>query len=233
MQTTLAATALLMGLVGGPHCIAMCGAACGGITKATSSSPSAVKKTMPVPLFYGGRLIGYALLGFVAASSVQTLGWLSVHLQALRPLWSMLHLAAIALGFVLLVQAKQPIFLEIAAKRIWRGLGARFQASPIASHRFAPLGLGVLWAFMPCGLLYSAVLIAGLTASGLEGAVVMAAFALGSSVSLIAGPWLWLRLKNTTRTGQWGVRVAGLLLILTSSWALWMGVFHNQLPWCM
>lgn len=244
MQTTLAATALLMGLAGGLHCIAMCGAACGGIARATNPTNSTKAKnamtsgkaangtSTALPLFYLGRLAGYAALGFIAASSIQTLGWLSIHLQVLRPLWSMLHVAAMALGVVLLIQAKQPVFLELAAKRIWRSLGTRFQASPFAHHALAPLGLGLLWAFMPCGLLYSAVLIAGLTASGLEGAAVMAAFALGSSLSLIVGPWLWLRLKNATGTGQWGVRLAGLLLVLTSSWALWLGLIHNQAPWC-
>ena len=34
MQTTLAFTALLMGVVGGPHCVAMCGAACAGLGQA-------------------------------------------------------------------------------------------------------------------------------------------------------------------------------------------------------
>ncbi|MEO5736925.1 MAG: sulfite exporter TauE/SafE family protein, partial [Variovorax sp.] len=31
MQTALAASAFLMGLAGGPHCVAMCGAACAGV----------------------------------------------------------------------------------------------------------------------------------------------------------------------------------------------------------
>ena len=39
MQTSLAVTALLMGLAGGPHCIAMCGAACAGIGRAAGASP--------------------------------------------------------------------------------------------------------------------------------------------------------------------------------------------------
>ena len=33
MSATLAVTALLMGLAGGPHCAAMCGAACGGLVR--------------------------------------------------------------------------------------------------------------------------------------------------------------------------------------------------------
>ncbi|MDI9334959.1 MAG: sulfite exporter TauE/SafE family protein [Cytophagales bacterium] len=216
MQSTLVATALLMGIAGGPHCVAMCGAACGGMSR---GKPSAVM------LFHLGRLVGYAVLGFIAASSVQSIGWLSIQTRALRPVWSMLHLAAIALGLVLLLTAKQPAFFDAGAKRLWRRIGA--------SHPLTPLGMGAAWAFMPCGLLYSAVLVAGLSAQAVQGAYVMLAFALGSSLSLLIGPWLWLRLKSNVATGQWGIRLAGLVLAVTSAWGLWMGLMHNAAPWCV
>jgi uncharacterized protein len=218
MPTTLIATAFLMGIAGGPHCVAMCGAACGGISRGKPSGSSGIG------LFHLGRLAGYAALGMIAASSIQSIGWLSIQTQALRPLWSMLHVAAIALGLLLLVTAKQPAFLDASAKRLWRRIGN--------SHPLTPLGMGLAWALMPCGLLYSAVLIAGLTAHAFEGALVMLAFALGSSLSLLIGPWLWLRLKSTVSTGQWGIRLAGLTLAVTSGWGLWMGLVHNSAPWC-
>jgi len=215
MPTTLIATAFLMGIAGGPHCVAMCGAACGGLHRG---------KPNGTWLFHLGRLTGYALLGLVAASSIQSIGWLSIQTQALRPVWSMLHVAAIALGLLLLVTAKQPAFLDASAKRLWRRIGN--------SHPLTPLGMGIAWALMPCGLLYSAVLVAGLTAHAFEGALVMLAFALGSSLSLLIGPWLWLRLKGSVSTGQWGIRLAGLTLAVTSGWGLWMGLVHNSAPWC-
>jgi uncharacterized protein len=97
----------------------------------------------------------------------------------------------------------------------------------------APIGLlGVFWALLPCGLLYSALLVAAMAGSAAEGAGVMALFALGSSVSLMAGPWLWLRLGKQG-SGQWAIRLAGLALLATSLWALWMGLVHNTAPWCL
>jgi hypothetical protein len=48
----------------------------------------------------------------------------------------------------------------------------------------------------------------------------------------MAGPWLWLRLRGSG-SGQWGVRLAGLALVLSSSWALWMGLAHDAAPWCV
>jgi sulfite exporter TauE/SafE len=88
-----------------------------------------------------------------------------------------------------------------------------------------------LWTFLPCGLLYSALLVAGLTGHALDGAFVMGLFALGTSVSMMLGPWLWLRL-NGGGSGDWGVRLAGLALAASSVWALWMAYAHNNAPWC-
>ena len=95
----------------------------------------------------------------------------------------------------------------------------------------APLGIGVAWALLPCGLLYSALLVATLSGSWVEGALTMALFALGTSVAMTAGPWLLLRFGADVR-GQWGVRLAGLALLVMSVWALWMGFAHDQAPWC-
>ena len=69
-----------------------------------------------------------------------------------------------------------------------------------------------------------------------DGAFVMAAFALGTSVTMSAAPWLWLKLRGNSvaksGSGSWGVRLAGLALAGSSGWALWMGLVHNTAPWC-
>lgn len=225
MQSSLAVTALLMGLVGGPHCVAMCGAACAGIGQAAGP-----RKATALLTFQLGRILGYASLGALAAASMQGLGWLTVQSAALRPVWSMLHVAALVLGLVLLVQARQPVWLESAGRRVWRS--ARVFATTWGSG--APLMLGTMWALLPCGLLYSALLVAALAGSPLAGAGVMALFALGTSVSMLAGPWLWLRLRGAAPgEGQWGVRLAGAALAASSGWALWIALAHDQAPWCI
>ncbi len=231
MQTSLALTGLFMGLAGGPHCVAMCGAACAGIGRTANGS-----RTRSMWSFQLGRLLGYTTLGAMVATSMQGLGWLSVHSVVLRPVWTLFHVAAAVLGGVLLWRARQPVWLESAARTAWlrvrRLAGQRFAASPGKAAVGPPLVLGLLWTFLPCGLLYSALLVAALSRSWLEGAAVMALFALGSSVSLMAGPWLWLRLRRQ-QSGQWAVRLAGLALLATSTWALWMGLVHNTAPWCV
>lgn len=223
MQTSLAVTALLMGLAGGPHCVAMCGAACAGIGQVAG-----VHQNRALMSFQVGRWLGYSLMGGLAALSVQALGWLTVESAALRPVWSMLHVGAVVLGLLLVWQAKQPVWLDQSAQQLW-GKIRRFNGN---AGQFAPLVVGVLWAFMPCGLLYSALMVAALTGNALEGALTMACFALGSGVSLGFAPWLLLKLK-TIGDGAWGIRLAGLALAITSAWALWMGLAHNQAPWCV
>lgn len=223
MQSSLALTALLMGLVGGPHCIAMCGAACAGIGQAAGP-----RKNSALWSFQAGRVLGYSALGALAAASMQALGWLTIQSAALRPVWTLFHVATFTLGLLLLYKARQPVWLETTGRKIWAG--ARSLAA--GRGRSAPLVIGALWTFLPCGLLYSALLVAALTGSALEGAGVMALFALGTSVSMMAGPWLWLRLRGNG-TGDWGVRLAGLALAASSLWALWMGFAHNAAPWCV
>ncbi len=212
-----------MGLVGGPHCVAMCGAACGGIGQAAGP-----RKNTAIVAFQAGRVVGYAMLGALAAASMQGLGWLTIQSAALRPVWSLFHVAAIALGLVLLIKAQQPVWLEVAGRKLWakaRSFGA--------GSGGAPLVLGTLWALLPCGLLYSALLVAAMAGGPLDGAAVMALFALGTSVTMTAAPWLWLTLRGASPgSGAWGIRLAGAALAASSGWALWMGLVHNTAPWC-
>lgn len=225
MQASLALTALLMGLAGGPHCVAMCGAACAGLGRSAGPRAQSAMWT-----FQAGRILGYSILGALAAASMQGLGWLTTQSAALRPVWTLFHVATMMLGLVLLYRAQQPVWIEAAGKKIW----VQMKAFATNWGRGAPLIIGTFWAFLPCGLLYSAVLVATLTGSALQGAAVMALFALGTSVSMMAGPWLWLKLAGRGRgNGQWGVRLAGLALAASSFWALWMGFAHDTAPWCV
>jgi sulfite exporter TauE/SafE len=226
MSSSLLATALLMGIAGGPHCIAMCGAACAAIGR-----PAAGKRTdnRALWLFQMGRLAGYSAMGAFAAASMQGLGWLSVHSAALRPVWSLLHVAAGLLGLMLLLQARQPLWLELGAHRVWSRIRSTLNRPDKPANSAAPLVLGAAWALLPCGLLYSALLVAALSANAAQGAGVMALFAVGSGLSLMAGPWLWLRLRGPG-SGQWAIRLAGGALLASSAWALWMGLVHDAAP---
>ncbi len=223
MQTSMAMTALVMGVVGGPHCVAMCGAACAGISRAAGQQGARALWT-----FQASRMLGYALMGAFAAGSVQGLAWLGTNTSVIRPVWTMFHVAALLLGLALVLRARQPAWIDDLAQGVWR----RVRPVLVRLGAKAPVVLGVAWALMPCGLLYSALLMASLSASALDGALIMALFALGTSVSLTAGPWLLLRLRGGA-SGAWAIRLAGLALMGTSGWALWMGITQPTGLWCL
>jgi len=219
----MAITALFMGIVGGPHCVAMCGAACAGISRAAGE-----RSTRALWTFQFSRMLGYSLFGAFAAGSVQGLAVLGTNTIAIRPVWTMFHAAAFLLGLALIWQARQPAWIDSLGQSLWR------KARPVLNRLGprAPIVLGVGWALMPCGLLYSALLVASLSANVFEGAAIMALFSLGTSISLTAAPWLLLRLRGG-QSGAWAIRLAGLALALTSGWALWMGLTNPTGLFCL
>jgi len=224
MISALFVSAALMGLAGGPHCVAMCAAACGGIARACGGGRD--KQALLAVL--AGRLVSYAVGGAVVAASVGALARLGAATAWLHPLWVMVHLAALALGGWLLLTGRQPAWLEGAAQAVGARLGgATTVAGPsdaqvVRVFRPGRAGLlGLAWVAWPCGLLQSALVVAGLAASPPEGAGVMAAFAVGSGVSLWLGPALWLRLSGHAQAQSWAIRLAGVMLLAASGWALW------------
>jgi uncharacterized protein len=223
MSTTLATAALLMGLAGGPHCAAMCGAACAGVMR-MGSKPG----PRSLWLFQAGRLAGYSTAGAVAAQAVQSFAWLTGQTAALRPVWTLFHLAVLAWGLALLALARQPEWVSTAGRRVWTHI------RPWAATRGGVFTTGVLWAFMPCGLLYSALLVASLSGGPLDGALSMALFAVGSAVSLALVPKLLASLRrggNRLRQ-DWGTRASGFLLVFAAIWALWSDLVHRVAVWC-
>lgn len=233
MQLALAGAALLMGLAGGPHCVAMCGAASSAVIRilplATVGQQGAMPALTAPGAFHLGRISSYAAAGAIAAASVDSLTLASTHVAALRPLWVLLHVFVFTWGAMLAVTGRQPLW----AQRIGRSLESRLR--PHAGGTWlGVLATGLLWVALPCGLLYSALMLAGLGNGPLQGATLMALFAIGSGASLVAGPWLWQRLRLASSRGRqaWGARAAGVLLAAAAVHALWSDLIRQIDAWC-
>src|SRR6188768_2862987 len=106
-------SALQMGLAGGPHCVAMCGAACTSFTQTS-------EKRYAIQLYHLGRLCGYALLGAIATFAIQSIAWVSSYSAALHPLWTFFHVMIFFWGVLLLIYARQPIWVDRAGRNIWQ-----------------------------------------------------------------------------------------------------------------
>ncbi len=227
MDTALVASALLMGLAGGPHCAAMCGAAHGGIARQGGGAGTAGMARAMAALQIG-RLVSYAAAGALVAASVSALSALGGATSVLRPVWTLLHVGVLALGLSLLWQGRAPAWLAGAGRH-----GSRLmQAQPLRFFsRIPPTtragAIGACWAAMPCGLLQSALIVAALASGPWQGAGVMTAFALASALSLALAPWLWLRLRGAAASPQGNalpVRLAGVLLVASSGFTLAHGL---------
>lgn len=231
MLASLLLTAFVMGLAGGPHCIAMCGAACGAMQTSSSikSIPIRVIRTVPWS-FYLGRMLGYGVLGALAAQSLRGLAWLSSQSRVFEPLWTFSHTLILAWGCLLLLTGKQPRWAVQGAQQVWTWIKQRTQHAKLGF-----LFTGMVWALLPCGLLYSAVMLASLQSQWLQGALVMMAFATGSATILAIAPVVWqagqqklpLWMKEST-----GMRLSGIFLMALSLMALWMDIMHHDKLWC-
>ena len=244
-----------MGLAGGPHCLAMCGAACVALNKRCGGE----QPRQAAMAWQLGRLLAYSLAGAAVASSVALMAQWGRELAWLKPWWVMLHVGAFALGLWMAWQGRAPNWmastLRPAALAEPTMPAARAAASALLPTLASPTGhpatraprpakvmwmkaagAGTAWVALPCGLLHSALVVAALGSSAWEGAAVMASFAIGSGISLWIGPalWTWLAERAGHRAGlgrlgpTQAVRLAGVMLAIGSGWA----VGHQVLaPW--
>ena len=181
MTWALFLAAFSMGLFGSPHCLGMCG----GIVTAFGLSMQHVsdsKKNGLILTYHAGRLISYSLLGLIA--SVVGVAIFQSIMSNSAP--------RIVLGAVLvligLAMLGLPLFnqLEKVGMRFWQSLAPiRKKVFPIDSFGKA-LFAGLLWGFLPCGLVYGALMMAIAGNNIATGAALMFVFGLGTMPMLIA-----------------------------------------------
>jgi sulfite exporter TauE/SafE len=231
LNGSLIAAGLLMGLASSPHCALMCSAPCAAITRSCGAGGNTSRALLA---WHGGRALAYTLAGAIAASAVALIATWAAGSAVVRPLWTMLQAAVLVLGLALLWTGRMPRWVDGAAQSLGRAVpivGPRATAATRTSgtRRAALIGLG--WFAMPCAVLYGALAVAALGAGPLEGAAVMAAFAIGSAPGLIGLPFIWQRLARVPQTTA--LRLAGVMLVLGSVWALWHGMEGASGAWCL
>ncbi len=206
----------LVGLLGGTHCMAMCGGIVGALTVGTPAG----RPQWPLHLAYNfGRISSYALAG-AALGAVGSAGLLlNDALPVQMTLYVLANLMLVALGLYLIGVPQGLTFLERAGQKAW----ARIQ--PL-TRRFLPatsvsraLPLGMLWGFLPCGMVYSVLTTALLTGSALRGAGLMLAFGLGTLPNLLLAGFLLRRFRDIVQ-GRAVRTISGLLVMGFGVWGL-------------
>ncbi len=190
MPETPSFALLIVGLLGAGHCAGMCG----GIVGALAMQGPQGGASIPVHFAYNfGRIGSYAVAGFLAGA----LGQLAGDLFALRQaLYLFANLMLIALGLYLLGLTRTLAWLEQGGQGVWRRI------QPL-SRRFLPVRgvaqafpLGILWGWLPCGLVYSALTTALAAGSAAQGAWMMLAFGAGTLPNLLLAGLLLARFRR-------------------------------------
>ena len=207
-------SALVLGLLGGGHCLGMCGGLMGALTMAIP--PEQRGKRLRLLIAYNlGRISSYTLAGLLIGLA----GWAVASSPAAMVLRVVAALLLISMGLYLAGWWSGLTRVEAIGKGLWRHI------QPVAS-RLMPvtnlpraLLLGALWGWLPCGLVYSTLLWAASQGDALDSALLMLAFGVGTLPVLIATGLAAERLMALLRKRS--VRVAGgVLVILFGLWTL-------------
>lgn len=219
MPDTSFLAAFLTGLLGGTHCVGMCG----GIVAAMSFQGGGGKGgRQPFHFHLGysaGRIASYAALGALVGL-IGSAAFLSESLFPLqRGLYVLAQIVLILLGLYLAGLNQSIRVLEHAGGALWRRVQPLLgKVMPVRNLGQAVMA-GALWGWLPCGLVYS-VLVMALSAGGaLQGAALLLAFGLGTLPNLLLMGWAAESLRAFTRQ-VWVKRGAGLLVAAMGCWGL-------------
>lgn len=179
--------AFVVGFLGGVHCIGMCGGIVGALCAGLGQEQQATSKALPFLISYNfARILSYTSAGALMGG----IGWLGTHLVDIHALQQGLQLIAalfmIALGLYIAGWWRGLLKVEqLGGKLIWSRLQP-FMSSlmPVRSLKQAFL-LGLLWGWLPCGLVYSVVIWTIAVQSPVEGALLMLSFGLGTLPNLL------------------------------------------------
>ena len=218
MTDTLPAALLaaaLAGLLGSTHCVGMCG----GVTLLSGQQAQSPqwRRTMA---FNAGRIGSYTLAGALAGGLGGQLGAL-LHDTVLwgSVLRVAMGLLMVAIGLHLALGWTGLRRLERLGIPVWRRLSplaGRLEPRRSALHSLA---FGALWGWIPCGLVYSALMAALVSGGVTAGAAVMVAFGLGTAPALLSLGLLGDRLRPLMMKGAWR-RSSGALVIGFGVWTI-------------
>ncbi|WP_455202521.1 sulfite exporter TauE/SafE family protein [Kaarinaea lacus] len=218
-------TAFLIGLLGGAHCIGMCGGIMNALSFAIPEQQRNIRQVTPILLLYNfGRIFSYAIAGAIV-------GLLGGYLQKTGSqvgpsLRIFAGLMLIAMGLYLAGWWRGLTYLEKLGGYLWKYLqpiGNRLM--PVTKPSQAAL-LGFIWGWLPCGLVYSTLTWSATSAHWQQSALIMLCFGLGTlPAMLLTGAFahqvkVWIQ-KTSVRN------IAALLIIGFGIWTMSWTLYHR------
>jgi sulfite exporter TauE/SafE len=198
-----------VGLLGGVHCLGMCGSIVGILTAQLPKDGA----RWPFHLAYNsGRIASYTLAGLLVGSIGQAGMLLRDVVPVQHLLFALSSLMLITLGLYLAGIWGMVRRIEIVGSVLWQRIQPLTRSLfPITSPARALL-LGALWGWLPCGLVYSVLVTALASGHAQSGALIMLAFGLGTLPNLLAIGLFWERCRHWVQSPR--VRLfAGLIVM--------------------
>ncbi len=205
--SVLSAPALfLAGSAASVHCALMCGAVSAHHARAARPLPL----TQSLAWIHCGRVLGYAAFGVLAGAAGQAIVLHLPNASTGRLLQGGAALVLVLIGLRMVVSPRlAPACCQIPTKQPFKHWPLRLEL----------LIRGLLWAAIPCGLLYSVLLLCALSGDFVTGGLLAGAFALGGAPLLAIVGWRGARggsALSRQGTGWWliALGLAGLAAIL-------------------
>lgn len=225
MHESLLFTALMVGFLGGVHCLGMCSGVVGTLSfNLRPEVQLSLWRMFLYQLAYNlGRVTSYALIGALFGWLGHTVTSLATFLPAQQALQIFAGAFMLALGLYVAGVWNGVVVVERLGSFIWKRLQP--VVAKMTSVRTIPQAwlYGMVWGWLPCGLVYSMVIMAISTGGTLQGAAVMIAFGLGTMPNLLlmgSFAFFFTRLSRNQRVR----RVAGFLIMLMGAWQIWLAV---------
>jgi hypothetical protein len=214
------------GFLSSLHCVGMCGPIV--LSYSVAANAAAQKRSLlGLHLAYNtGRTITYMLLGALAGLAGSAMGWMG-RLAGIE------NIAAIVAGAAMVLTA---IAMFGYGFKGWRGFAVpgrllRPAGKLISSSRpGSKFALGLLMGFLPCGLVYAALMKAAGSATALAGALTMLGFGLGTSLALVL---VGLGSSALTRkAGRWGTAISAATVLVMGAILIARGALAGPVNHC-
>ena len=214
-------TAFSLGLLGSTHCLGMCGGINGALAFALQQQVSAGRRWGYLLLYQLGRISSYALMAALLGLAVELAG---LQLNLLTPLRWLAGVLLILMGLYLAGWSSALTVIEKVGFSLWQRLqqaGAQDKGRQWLADLTVPRVwlLGMLWGWLPCGLVYSSLSWSATAGSWHGSALLMTLFGLGTLPMMLVTGAMAMKLRSWLQARQ--VRaVLGVLVMLFGVWTL-------------
>lgn len=212
--------AFLAGLAGSVHCLAMCGGISGALSvRARVRGASPLRVAGQSAIHQLGRLTSYALAGALIGGAAGAMPAVLHNISLVLAMRALAGLVLIGAAIGVLSTWRPLATLERLGAVFWRHL-APFSRSIPANRRGGEFLLGMLWGWLPCGMVYSMLMVAALSGGARRGATTMLCFGAGTLPAVFSAGMASAQILRVRHARGFKAVLGSLLLLFGVATAL-------------